>query len=286
MRREPVLHIPFDAGPHPVFRSAQLRGLGWTKRQIAAAVRQGALQRARRGAYVPAGTPGDVVRAAAEGGRLACVSALAQLGVFVHSAERVHLHFDRGAWKHAPAQPKDVWHWQKLLRTPHPCASAVSVVDALAQALWCETPRNAVACIDSALHLGLIREDDLDEVFAVAPARRRILRALVNGRAESGTETIVRLIARQLGFRVEVQAWFSGVGRVDLLLDGWLVVECDSAGFHASWEAQRTDRRRDLALAARGLVCVRFIAQDILFHPERVVAALRGLRGVPRLGSR
>ncbi|MBU4464996.1 MAG: endonuclease domain-containing protein, partial [Actinobacteria bacterium] len=110
------------------------------------------------------------------------------------------------------------------------------------------------------------------------PARRRFLRGLVDHRAEAGTETLVRLMALALGFSVEVQVTFVGIGRVDLVLDGWLVVECDSEEFHTGWESQKKDRRRDLDLAALGLTTLRPIAEDILFHPERVIAALRGAR--------
>ena len=34
------------------------------------------------------------------------------------------------------------------------------------------------------------------------------------------------------------------------MLDGWLVVECDSEEFHRGWVSQKRDRRRDLLLAA------------------------------------
>lgn len=67
------------------------------------------------------------------------------------------------------------------------------------------------------------------------------------------------------------------VGHVDLLVDGWLVVECDSREFHSSWEQQRKDYRRDRALAALGYSVLRLTAEDVLYHPELVVAGLRGL---------
>ncbi|MEU1972807.1 hypothetical protein ABZ477_14205 [Microbacterium sp. NPDC019599] len=148
----------------------------------------------------------------------------------------------------------------------------------MAQSTACQTPRAAVATLDSALHLGLIRPEDLDEIFSAVPARRRVLRNFIDGRAESGPETLVRLMALALGFDVEVQVHIRTVGRVDLVLDGWLVVECDSEKFHSGWASQKADRRRDLALAALGYSSVRPIAEDIFFHPEVVVNALRGLR--------
>lgn len=170
-------------------------------------------------------------------------------------------------------------HWRPLVRTPHPASGSVEVFDALIQAIECQAPRDAVATVDSTLNLGLLGADDLDELFSHVGVRRRALRGLVDGRAEAGTETLVRLTLRALGARVEVQVRIRGVGRVDLLVDGWLVVECDSRAFHSSWASQRDDRRRDQELAAQGYCVYRPIAEDILFHPEVVIGALRGLIG-------
>ncbi len=103
----------------------------------------------------------------------------------------------------------------------------------------------------------------------------------MDGRAESGSETLVRLMLRALGRRAELQVVIRGVGRVDLVVDGWLVIECDSKAFHSSWDQQREDRRRDQALAALGYVVYRPIAEDILYHPDVVVAALKGLLALP-----
>lgn len=73
-----------------------------------------------------------------------------------------------------------------------------------------------------------------------------------------------------------------GVGRVDFVVDGWLIVECDSFAHHSDWEAQRRDRRRDQAAAALGYATYRPIAEDIMWHPELVRAALVGLTSAGR----
>lgn len=273
-----------DAGAHALHRSRDLRRGGSTSRSIAAAVRNGALVVARRGAYLAAGAPAGVVLAASAGGRLACVSVLALLGVFVAEQHAVHVHFERTASRRSGARRGEVWHWAGLLRTPHPRATMVSIVDALAQAVVCQPPRVAVASLDSALHKKVIDDDDLDEIFARVPARRRVLRRLVDERAESGTETLVRLMALALGFRVELQVTIAGVGRVDMVLDGWLVVECDSEEFHTGWLSQKRDRRRDLRLAELGMASLRPVAEDILWHPEVVIAALAGMRRAREAG--
>lgn len=121
--------------------------------------------------------------------------------------------------------------------------------------------------------------DELDELFAALPNRYRALRPLLDPRAESGTETLVRLILRALGLRFEVQVDIRGVGRVDFVVQGWLIIECDSRAHHSDWEAQRRDRRRDLAAAEAGYVTLRLLAEDILWNPARVRAAITGVTG-------
>jgi very-short-patch-repair endonuclease len=196
----------------------------------------------------------------------------------VLQSKQLHLHFPSTARKRSPMTRSAVWHWAPLSSAPESGATSIGLVDALTQAISCQPARAAVASLDSALHQGLITTEDLDGIFARVPARRRALRSLVDERAESGPESIVRLIALMLGFTVELQVHFPTVGRVDMVLDGWLVVECDSEEFHTGWDSQKKDRRRDLALAAMGMTCLRPIAEDIMYNPNVVVDALRGLR--------
>ncbi len=254
-----------------------------SKHDIARAVGDGGLIRVRPGRYVRRDAHPDVAIAAALSGRLTCVSLLARRGVFVREApDGVHVHVPRTASRTA-APDGGALHWRTLIAPAPTQLCAVSTLDALVHACGCLEDVDFVAAVDSALHLGLIRQTDLARLFGAVPARKKVLRRLVDGRAESGTETIVRLLAIRLGFRVEVQKWIPGVGRVDLLLDGWLVVECDSKAHHASWEAQREDRRRDQALAARGYGTYRALAEDALFHLERIQSALHGYRALGRM---
>lgn len=273
-----------DGVAQPLWRTGDLRAAGLSRRAVACAVAAGLLRPVRKGTYLRGAAPGEVVTASAAGGLVTCLSALTALGVFVLENKLVHIHFPRSARKHAAGRRSAVWHWTPLLRTPHPRATMVDVVDALVHATDCQPPRAALASLDSALHLGLVTEDDLDEIFTRVRPRRRSLRRFVDGRAESGPETIVRMMALMLGFSVDVQVVIDGVGRVDLVLGGWLAVECDSEAFHSGWESQKRDRRRDVALAARGLVSFRPIAEDIMYDPDAVIEALRGLRDAHERG--
>jgi very-short-patch-repair endonuclease len=276
--------------PHPAsdpsfLTRADLRRAGVTRHQLDGALAAGALIRLRRGRYVSGDSHDEAVRAGKLGGRLDCLSLLRHLGVFVLDAPPLHLQVDVGASR-LPARPHEVvCHWRA---SEAPAGSLFADrIEAVAQAVRCQDPRAAIATLDSAWHLGLIDENDLARVFARLPRRYQALRSLLEPRSEAGSESLMRLVLRTLGCHVEVQVVIRGVGRVDFVVDGWLIVECDSKEFHSSWEAHKRDRRRDLAAAALGYTTVRILAEDIFFHRDEVRAALQAtLEHAPRVRPR
>ncbi|WP_434810466.1 hypothetical protein [Microbacterium sp. bgisy189] len=278
----------FDSAPPPTVRSfstAQLRHDGIGRRAIADAVHEGALVRVRRGRFVAPDVPSPILAAARLGARLDCISRLRRLGVFVQDHARLHVQVAPTASR-LPACPDDATrHWR-----PSDAGRddlEVPITEALAQAIRCQSPRAAIATLDSAWHRGLVDEADLAEVFALVPRRHRRLRPLLDRRAESGIETLVRLMLRALGYRAELQVRIRGVGRVDLLVDGWLIIECDSEEFHGSWEDHRRDRRRDAAAIALGYTPLRLLTEDVLYHPDLIIGWLRAaLAQGPRADSR
>jgi very-short-patch-repair endonuclease len=103
------------------------------------------------------------------------------------------------------------------------------------------------------------------------------LRCRVNGRSESGQESVLRWWLDEAGLRYEIQVGVKGVGRIDFLVEGRLVVEADSKLAHSKWEQHLRDRNRDLALARLGLATLRPHYAAIMFNPESVLAAVHGL---------
>ena len=87
----------------------------------------------------------------------------------------------------------------------------------------------------------------------------------------------MRLMLRSLGCTIEVQVDLDGVGRVDFIVDGWLITECDSEAHHSGWEAQKRDRLRDLAAAALGYTTIRPMAEHIMYQREQVHEALKAV---------
>lgn len=276
-------HRDPDRGPAPIFhRTRDLHAHGWRSRDIRVAVAEGRLTRLRPGAFCSPATDAGCATAGAHRGRLACISELRRRGVFVLSHADEHIHVPAEAARLRPSTRPLRLHRDRLVRAPHPRSLSVEVFDAVRQSVLCQPPRAALATIDSALHLGLLAHDDLGELFAALPRRYRRLLPLVDGRAESGPETLMRLILRSLRCSFDVQVQIDGVGRVDFVVDGWLIVECDSEAFHSSWEDQKRDRRRDRAAAALGLTTFRPIAEDIMWHADLVRAALVGLLAARR----
>ncbi|WP_417562364.1 hypothetical protein [Microbacterium sp.] len=255
-----------------------LRQQGMSRRAIAAAVDDGRLLRVRTGAFCAPGVHRDCIVAGLNRGRLSCVSELARRGVFVlRLPDHPHIHVVPSASRLGESRAVRRVHRDRLRRQPHPDSLSVEFFDALVHSVLCQDVRAAIASIDSALHVGLLRLDELDELFEALPRKYRRVRGLVDGRAESGPETLMRFILRSIRCSFDVQVRVRGVGRVDFLVDGWLIIECDSEEFHGEWDDRRRDLRRDMAAASRGFTTFRPIAEDIMWHPDRVRAAVVGL---------
>jgi very-short-patch-repair endonuclease len=115
----------------------------------------------------------------------------------------------------------------------------------------------------------------LELIAAALPRRARVSLDLTDPAAESGLETIVRVIAVRLGFRVSAQVRMPGVGRIDLMVEDWIAVETDGAAFHDVAVAGR-DRRRDALLAATGRSVLRPGYSLVVHDPATVARQLIG----------
>ncbi|UJP09485.1 GxxExxY protein [Microbacterium sp. KUDC0406] len=134
----------------------------------------------------------------------------------------------------------------------------------------------------------MLTYEQVEAIFRSLPQRFRALMALVDASAESGPETFMRLLLRSLGLPFETQVVLPGVGRVDFVVAGWLIIECDSREFHEGWDRQIADRARDIAAARMGYVTIRPLAADIFDSPSDVRAAVEQVVEVlgPLLGDR
>lgn len=245
-------------------------------------MREGLIVRVRRDRYVRSDHPEVVAAAARIGGRVTCLSLLQMLGVFVLSSPRTHVQVARTSSRFDQALAKEFRvHWSRSATRKF--LHVTTLEEAIIHAASCQEPRATIATLDSLLHHRLVTMDRLDSIFARLPCRLRPLLRLVDASAESGPETFVRLMLRTLGLSYETQVFLDGVGRVDFVVEGWLIIECDSKEFHEGWSKQQEDRRRDLGAAALGYVTIRPLAADVLRDPasmqqqiSRIVTAFDG----------
>ncbi|TFC49415.1 DUF559 domain-containing protein [Cryobacterium sp. TMT1-21] len=271
-----------------IAETGALNAAGANWRVLRGAVENGFLVRARRGHYALPGTDAHILEAVRLGGRLACVSAAAHAGIFALDSTFAHIHLDANASRlRAPhdrlqqltADNRDgvELHWGGLLAPTAGTEFSVALTDSLVQIFRCQQPRSAIASLDNALHQRQTTSQDVTAIFAALPGDLQYLRPLIDARSESGQETLLRFVVREAGFDFDIQVEISGVGRVDMVVEGRIVVEADSRQHHDGWEAHVRDRSRDRVLAALGYLSLRVLYRDIVHHPERIVAAITGL---------
>jgi len=273
--------------------------LGVSRRAVKAAVADGKLVQVRERWFAVPDAPDDVVRAVRVGGSLTAASVARLEGLWVREDARLHVRVPSSAgrlWSPAPAPPgggrvrldraghRVCVHYRTV--TGRPTARDGAVL-ALAEMAACGPLLDAQIAIDSALALGTIGIDDLDELRTLLGASRRTIADQADPGCQSGTETIVRLLLRGRRVPHRTQALIAGVGRVDVLVGDRLVVEIDGEGFHTGPEFER-DRRRDFELTMRGYLVFRLSYSMVMQEWEAVRAGLLALiaRGEHRWGAR
>lgn len=277
---EAVVQVLAGLGGAAHWRELRSAGASWYGLWLA--VLDGAVERMRRGAYaLPTADP-TLRHAVRLGGLLCCTSAAVSLGLPVLFSHGVHVVVPRG-WSHAHLHGVEVHRRDldaddkasvttSLLRTVLDCARELPL-------------REAVVICDAALRRGLDQSSLRDAARAARGKGAAAIRAAVahaDARAESPLESCLRLLAARLG-SVEPQVWIAGVGRVDMVVDGWLVLEADGFEHHSDRRSYREDRRRANALVAAGYTLLRFSYEDIV-HREGATAEL--VRAVVARGPR
>lgn len=248
---------------------------------LAAAVSAGTVLRISRGTYALPGADPAVVTAYVHRARLGCASAAHFLRLDVLTPPTLpHLSVPRSRGA-TPSAARNR-HPARLHREDLGAARGderwpvVTLPQALARMLLCQPAHHALVTIDSALARRLVTPGDvLAALPARAPVHARLTLDLADGRAQSPIETIARLALRAAGFQVEPAHHVEGVGYVDLLVEGCVVVELDGFAYHSRRVEYRNDRRRDRALVALGLTVLRFTYEDVISTPGRLATDVR-----------
>ncbi len=92
--------------------------------------------------------------------------------------------------------------------------------------------------------------------------------------AGSGLESILRLRLLLLGIRLDCQVEIDGVGRVDFVVGGRVILEVDGRENHVGPDRRHRDLMRDAAASAKGFETLRFDFAMVLHDWPTVVAAI------------
>ncbi len=244
--------------------------------------------RIRRAWYAVPDADPDRVQAVMLGGRLGAFSAAHSYGIWrgldsdLHVSWRPHGNvakpgrerFRFPSSRHLTPGRRIVSHWrlEAFSETDEPWRE--SVPQALAQIFLHADHVTAICACDSAINRGLLDLIALHELFARLPRRLRRLQRLVDGRAGSGLETIVRLWLREAGYEPQLQV---KIGRhtVDFLIGSSLIIETDGLETHSDEVRFNEDRIRTAELQARGYTVLRLSYRMIMQNWPLVEAVIR-----------
>lgn len=242
-------------------RRKDLVARGISTRRLAAAVAEGRIIRPARGVYALPDACGRDVFLAEHQARLSCLNQAAALGLWV-LREPLKLHVSAA---HGRPIPGCVVH-----------RGASSLLLTLRSCVKCGTELEALIVLESAVVLKHCTIQELRSVFDGREDRRgRTVVGLIDPQSMSIAETAARYHLRRAGYNVQAQFFVSGVGRLDLLIDGVLLVEIDGRRYHEGPEAFRADRARDTLLVIGGYPRLRIPAEVALYHPEVLLSNVR-----------
>ena len=247
---------------------------GVTRTALNRAIASGLVTRVRRGCFALKGADSARVAEIAWHGHVTCITAARRRGLpilFADTAIHLRLPSDRSqSGRNATTPPHVTRHPMPPERSGPP-----DVVEMLDDAAACISREAQLAMIDAALHAGMLTRGDLRQLRRGGRERTDWLARYADGRVESVLETLARVALVSARLRVEPQVVIEGVGRVDLLVAGRVIVELDGWEHHGTLSAFAADRRRDRESVAQGFRVLRFTYSDVVGDPDGLVAAVR-----------
>lgn len=263
-----------------MYTRKQLLAMGYDLAQVRRGVATGDLERLRNGWFAIRAHDSDVAIAVKAGGALACVSALKWHGLWVAPGyPTTHIRRTR--------RKEKIGSSCTAIGGPYPVTQPVDPIPlALACAARCMITEHWVAACDSYFQ---VTGETTDSVLAAIghPGDRRLkkLFAMTDGKAQSGTESIVRVRLRALGLDVVTQPPLDRVGHTDLRV-GMLLIECDGQQYHSDLAAYQNDRTRDRRSLVDGWITMRLTYSDVLFGWDEVEQDILAIVGEGRHRAR
>lgn len=259
-----------------IARGTHLQKIGFTRRALSTCVRRGEIHRIRDGIFAVPPVHEDVWSATAHGGALTCASVLRMSGVWVldpPEAPHVWLGPDRHA--HAHDDCTCVSHFY----SGRPPLGRTNIETALVHFRRCAGDEAFFAAFESAWRKRLLSRAARSRVRAALPASARWLVDLARSDADSGLESLLRLRLHVLAIRLDRQVVIAGVGKVDFVIGGRLILEADGKENHDGETKRHKDLVRDAAASRLGYETLRFdYAQIVHDWPSVQAAILAALR--------
>jgi len=261
---------------------------GFTRADLALAVRRKTLIRVRQGWYAASGTHPTVLAAIRVGGHASCLTGLKLHGFWTPPSDEIHVRVAAHASRlRTPrdsrrrleaAHPGVRIHWRDIESAGR---LMLSPLDCLVDLLLCQNIEVVLMVADSVLHNSPDARRSWSAFVRAAPARQRRSLELVDGVCESGTETLTWHRLRPFNFTMRRQVTIPGIGRVDFVIGRRLVIEVDGLEYHVDPERFEADRRRDARLSAINYRVLRFSYKQVMerwaeVETAVVAAVLRG----------
>lgn len=267
---------------------ATLRRCAVSRHELDRAVREGRVIRVRHGLYsagIPEGLAGLRAAIGLAGGVASHESAAVLWGLESVRPAQMWLTVPRN---HSRTRPPGVTVVRALVEETE-VRGGMRVTTPLRTVVDCARvlpTLEAVVIADSALRQGLITDDELLAAGARACGRgaRRVrdMAALVDPMSGSLLESVLRVLLVENGLAPDrtqhpiCDEDGQVIARVDFAyLAARLIVEADGFEFHSNRNDYRKDRRRANAYCRHGWRLLRFSFEDIRFHPDYVVDAVR-----------
>ncbi|WP_242703541.1 DUF559 domain-containing protein [Arthrobacter sp. D5-1] len=254
-----------------VARTGQLLRAGFSRSDVESLTSRGAI-RPRRGVLMLSDHRPEFAAAIRNNALVSCASAASHYGLWLRTApSQHHLTCDHG-------------HGSGFIRhrtarfDPHAALPVAAIEDVVLHAMTCLEAPASTAMATSAIRLHGVPLALLKEQLR-GDRSRPALKALheLDLRAESIIEVDAQHLFRAHGIAFDAQVAIPGVGRVDFLLQEFLIVEVDGFAYHSSRQALRNDLSRNNASTVNGYAVLRYPPEVIWFEPDRVVAEVRAV---------
>ncbi|MEZ5210887.1 endonuclease domain-containing protein [Gordonia sp. (in: high G+C Gram-positive bacteria)] len=264
---------------HGVYYRDELEALGIGDRERREMLAAGELGSPRKDWFAVPAHHTTVHEAVRGGGVLSCLSALKYYGFWVPPGyPEVHVRRARGAAK-----------YESSCRGFSRIAAGRTAVDPVAVALECAArcmrEEDWIAVCDSVQNSLEVSAEMLRAEMGDLPQRVQEWFGRTDARSQSGTESVVRVRLRSLGYKVTAQPRIDGVGHTDLRI-GRLLIECDGRQYHSSAAEFQADRTRDRKAVVDGWIVIRLTYDDVLFGWAEVLEDIRAIATKDRHRSR